>query len=101
MMAFEVILLPAAEVDLEEIRLQLEPFSLTAFERLVLAIQKRFRTLSIFPEAGRSCEDLAPNLRVIFVNGFAIFYRVSESKVTVARIVDGRRNLPEIWNETT
>jgi toxin ParE1/3/4 len=95
-----IILLPAAEADLAEIGRNYDDFSPTAFERLILAIQKRFKTLSQFPEVGRACEDLAPDLRVIFVKGFGIFYLVRESKIDVARIIDGRRNLLEIWQQT-
>jgi toxin ParE1/3/4 len=95
-----IILLPAAEADLAEISRNYEDFGSAAYDGLILAIRKRFKTLSQFPEVGRACEDLAPNLRAIFVKGFAIFYLVRESKIDVARIIDARRNLPEIWRET-
>lgn len=98
-MTHKVIILPSAENDLRSIGIRLDEYSLTAFDRLMQEIEKRFLTLSQFPEIGRSCEAFSQGLRVIFVKDHALFYRFTPSTVEIVRIVDGRRDLSTLWDE--
>jgi toxin ParE1/3/4 len=96
---FTIQILPSAEADLEDIAINMGSYSVTAFEKLVAALQRRFKVLSQFPEAGKSCDDLAKGVRVVFVKGHAVYHRLAGDSVEIVRIVDGRRDLTTVWNE--
>jgi plasmid stabilization system protein ParE len=92
-----VIILPSAEADLEDIRNTLGELSLTAFDRLLTALERRFQVLSQFPEAGKAVELPIAGLRVVFVNGYAAYHKPTEVSVQIIRIVDGRRDQSALW----
>jgi toxin ParE1/3/4 len=76
-------------------------YSVAAFEKLVEALQRRLKVLSQFPEAGKSCDDLAKGARVVFVKGHAVYHRLTSNRVEILRIIDGRRDLSAVWDEPT
>ena len=41
-------------------------------------------------------EDLAPGLRMAALGSYVIFFRVSDSKVRIERVLHGARNLPAV-----
>ncbi len=45
------------------------------------------------PLLGRTREEVMPSLRSLRVHPYAIFYRVTDDKVEIARILHERRNL--------
>jgi plasmid stabilization system protein ParE len=52
------------------------------------------QTLSHFPKAGRSTEELSPNTRKLVYQGYSIIYRISEAQIEI--LVIFRENLPKL-----
>jgi toxin ParE1/3/4 len=98
-MPTDVIILPSAQKDLEQIRTYLDDYSLTAFDRLLTEIEQRLITLSQFPEIGRVVAAPKASLRMIKIKKYALFYRVEANSVSIVKIVDGRRNPATLWDQ--
>jgi len=49
-----------------------------------------------FPLLGRAREELAPGLRSVAIERYVLFYRVSETAVTIVRILHGARDINRI-----
>jgi toxin ParE1/3/4 len=49
------------------------------------------------PYGGRARDELRPGLRSIAVNPHVIFYRVTDDVAEIVRVLDGRRDLDEIF----
>ena len=99
-MSLPVILAAQAKQDLRDIWRGLTAFgSLKRADNRMIGIRKKLRLLGQFPNAGRSCEELLPGLRSFPVSGFIIFYRIGSTQVEILRVVDGRRDLDEIFGD--
>jgi toxin ParE1/3/4 len=85
-----------AETDLAEILDYLDERSPAAAERLATAVDERCELLGQFPDMGRAREELAPGLRSIAVERYAVFYRVTATAVEVLRILHGSRDIEGI-----
>jgi toxin ParE1/3/4 len=60
----------------------------------LIRIEARIATLAEFSNRGAPREDLAPNLRtLIFERRYLIVYRVTDTLVTVLRVISGQREL--------
>jgi toxin ParE1/3/4 len=49
------------------------------------------------PHAGRSRDEIRPGLRSLAVTPYVVFYRVRGDVAELVRILDGRRDLDEIF----
>jgi toxin ParE1/3/4 len=99
-MSLPVILTVQAQQDLRDIWRGLAEFGgLKRADDRIVGIQKKLQLLGTFPSSGRSRDELLPGLRSFPVKEFVIFYRVGTTHLEVARVVDGRRNLDEIFCE--
>ena len=49
------------------------------------------------PLQGRVRDDLGPRLRSIAVGNYLIIYRPTAQGVEIARVVDGRRDVPALF----
>lgn len=60
-------------------------------------IEERIAGLSAFPDRGIPRDDLVKGLRTVsFERRLVIAYRVAGDVVTVLRVIDGTRNLPDL-----
>jgi len=85
--------LTAAERDLDAIFLYwAERTSLQAADRLVDAITERFWLLGEHPEAGRSCPDIAREVRCFPAGRYLIYYRKLRRGVEILHIFHGARD---------
>ncbi len=99
-MKYEVTLTAQAKQDLRDIwRGSVEFGKLKMADDRADAIRKKLGLLEQFPNSGRSRDEVLPDLRSLPVKRFVIFYRVGIGKVEIVRIVDGRRDLDEIFGE--
>lgn len=79
--------------------------NLDAAERFLVAAEETFQLLGRMPGIGKFCRFSNPQLsdiRQYPVRGFRnclIFYRVTESKVEVLRVLHGSRDLEAILDE--
>jgi toxin ParE1/3/4 len=63
-----------------------------AASAFVRKIQSRFAPLLVHPELGPRRDDLAPGLRVHFHQKYALYYRYTDSEVTIVRVLHGSRD---------
>ncbi len=87
---------PAKE-DLDEIWLHIAQDSLDAADRFVDYLTDRFPLLASSPRMGRTREDLAPGLRYHPVKNYVIYYRLQGSRIEIARVVRGTRDLKALF----
>ena len=50
------------------------------------------------PHAGRSRDELRPGMRSVPASPHVVFYRVIEDRAEVVRVLDGRRDIEDIFS---
>jgi toxin ParE1/3/4 len=55
--------------------------------------EQKFVNLSRFPSIGRDRSNLIKGLRSIVLGNYVVFYRIEADRVTIMRILDGRRDI--------
>lgn len=86
-----------AKADLDEIWLYIAQDNPDAADKYIRAIVSRFPTLASMPLMGRQREELSPRLRSFPVGRHVIFYRPLDNGVEIARVLDGARDLPALF----
>ena len=89
-----------ARSDLDEIWLHIANDNPDAADKYTLAIVSRFSTLASMPHMGHARPKLSPGLRSFVVGHHVIFYRLFDGGVEVARVLDGVRDLPPLFELT-
>lgn len=51
------------------------------------------------PMAGRPREDIAPSLRAVLVQPYAVLYRVTETAIEIVRVLHTRRDFATAFSE--
>ncbi len=69
-------------------------------DKIVREIGEMCRLLEDHPLAGRSRDEVQVGLRSIAVRPHVVFYRVNDDVAEIARVLDGRRDLDEIFAES-
>jgi toxin ParE1/3/4 len=90
---------PRAEEDLQEIWLYIAPENVEAADRMSDRIGSRIERLAEHPQMGTARPDIAPDMRILPVGNYLALYRILDTSVEVVRVVDGRRNLPELLDD--
>lgn len=93
------ILAPSAIVDLEAISDYFLAQNVEAGEQLFQKFNKRFQSLTRFPNLGKPYSNIHPEIRGLIEQNYIIFYRVSSQAIEIVRIVDARRNLLELFKQ--
>ena len=91
----EIIFSEKADQDLIRIYSYLADRDLRAAENVVRSIDRKLKNLAAFPFIGRERPHLAHGIRSLVVGNYLIFYRVQSSRISVARIIDGRMDIDE------
>jgi toxin ParE1/3/4 len=88
-----------ADIDLVSILVERAiAHSQRSAERLGAAIDKKCLHYARLPMTGIPCDDLAPGLRCFPVRPFLVFYRPTDDRIVVVRVVRGSRNIkPEMF----
>lgn len=86
-----------AKADLDEIWLYIAQDNPDAADKYIRAVVSRFPTLASMPLMGRQREELSPRLRSFPVGRHVIFYRPLDNGVEIARVLDGARDLPALF----
>jgi toxin ParE1/3/4 len=68
-------------------------------DRLLRQIAKIVITIEEFPSAGRSRDEIRAGLRSLAAGLHIIFYRLKQGRPEIVRVLDGRRDLDEIFSE--
>jgi toxin ParE1/3/4 len=61
-------------------------------------IREVIATIEAHPFAGRSRDNLRPGFRSLAANPHVVFYRVADGIPEIIRILDGRRDIDEIFS---
>jgi toxin ParE1/3/4 len=94
----ELFVTRAAEADLLEIWLYLFENSQQAADRVVDEIAGKYDLLCEFPLMGRRRAELGANYRSLPVGNYVIFYRVTDTKLEISRVLHGARDLTGIFS---
>ena len=86
-----------ARSDLDGIWLYIANDNPDAADKYIRAIVSRFPTLASMPLMGRERPELSPGLRSFVVGHHVIFYRLFSEGIEVARVLDGVRDLPPLF----
>jgi toxin ParE1/3/4 len=68
-------------------------------ERLLQDFDQKCVKLVQFPQMGKSYAAVRPLLRGIPLDGYIIFYEVTDDGITILRVVSGRQNLDTLFDE--
>jgi toxin ParE1/3/4 len=68
-------------------------------DKIVREIGEACRLLGDHPFAGRVRNEVRPGLRSIAAPPHVVFYRVNDDIAEIIRVLDGRRDLDEIFSE--
>src|SRR5205085_7979595 len=93
-----VVWAPRARADLIEIwRYFARVGSMEVADALLFDIERTAKRLLQYPLSGRARGEFAPGLRSVLVHPHAIFYRISEQGIEIARVLHQRRDLTVIF----
>ena len=83
----------SASQDLDRISEYFTSRSIEAGERLFQEFNRKCQNLVQFPNMGRSYGHIMPMLRGLPLDGYIIFYQVTEEAVTVLHVVNGSQDI--------
>ena len=83
-----------ARYDLIEIGNFIARDDTAAAAQFVSELEKRCLLLAARPFAGRARDELIPGLRSVPHGRYVIFYRPTEDRVQIVRVLHGARDLP-------
>ena len=96
-----VIWSPEAQTDLADIwNYYREAAGPQLADSRVRAIGEACLLLEEHPLAGRAREEIRPGLRSVLVTPHVVFYRVTNEIAQIVRILDGRRDIEDIFAES-
>jgi toxin ParE1/3/4 len=90
---------PSASQDLERISEYYMSRNIEAGERLFQEFNRKCQNLVQFPKMGRSYSHIAPLLRGLSLDGYIIFYEVTEEEVTILHVVSGSQDLEALFRQ--
>lgn len=99
-MKYDVIVLPTAVMDRDEIIQNLKLLSTQVARKYAQLFAQELRSLAEFPNRCPPAHEpglAARGYRFLVVRNYLVFYTVEGTTVTVHRILDGRRDLTEEW----
>ncbi len=73
------------------------PIGLDSSDRFLQGVTAKISWLTQFPSIGRRRDDLATGIRNLNYEKYLIFYRVNDEAVDILRVVQGSRNLEQIF----
>lgn len=88
-----------ASRDLNEIADYFESTNLEAGERFFDEFNSKCKQLVAFLNSGKSYADISPNLRGLSFKNYIIFYRVLDDSIEILRVLSGRRNFPDFFQD--
>lgn len=83
----------SASQDLDRISEYYTSRSIEAGERLFQEFSRKCQNLVQFPNMGRSYGHIMPLLRGLPLDGYIIFYQVTEESVTILHVVNGSQDI--------
>jgi toxin ParE1/3/4 len=93
------ILSPNALRDLNDISSYFAQQNIEAGERILALFTEKCTKLIGFPNMGKSYEFLRAGTRGIPLESYIIFYRFIETDIIILRVVSGRQNLVDLFDD--
>ena len=91
-----------ANNDIEQIWTYLaQNASVDRADRQIIKIVEACRLVSDWPRSGSPRDNIIPGMRSIAAEPYVIFYRVGDEAVQIVRVLDGRRDIEAVLNETS
>ena len=87
----------SASRDLNKITTYFASHNIDKGEQLLATFNKKCKQLIKFPKMGRSYEEIRPNLRGLPLNGYIVFYQITEDILEILRVVHGSRDLENLF----
>jgi toxin ParE1/3/4 len=89
-----------ASRDLSEIADYFESTNLEAGERFFREFNRKCQQLVAFTTIGKSYAEIRLDLRGLSFEGYIIFYRILDDGVEILRVLSGRRNFPDFFQDS-
>ena len=89
----------AASQDLDKISDHFLAQSIDAGDRFVTVFNQKCTHLARYPYIGKSYAHIRTGLRGLLLMNYIIFYRVIGDDVEILRVVNGYRNLQDVFPE--
>jgi toxin ParE1/3/4 len=91
---------PEAEADLTDIwSYYAEAAGRRAADTIIRAIGEACQMLEEHPLAGPTRDEIRPGLRSALASPYVVFYQVIGEAAQIVRILDGRRDVDEIFSD--
>jgi toxin ParE1/3/4 len=92
---------PSASQDLDRISEYYMSRRIEAGERLFQEFNRKCQNLVQFPNMGCSYGHIIPLLRGVPLDGYIIFYQVTEEAVTILHVVSGSQDIETLlWQDS-
>lgn len=88
-----IVLTDRAAEDLIDIWTRIAAESPASADRVLDAIEARWRQLARHPFSGMARDDIAPGIRHLVVGQSLTLYRVEDDVIRIVRVLHGRRTL--------
>lgn len=82
-----------ADEDLIAVWLHIAAEDPSAADRVLDAIERRWRTLGRYPYSGIARGDIAPGIRQLVAGQYLTLYRLAGGTVEIVRVLHGRRKI--------
>jgi toxin ParE1/3/4 len=89
----------SASQDLDQISEYYTSRSIDAGERLFKEFNRKCQNLVQFPNMGRSYSHILPMLRGLPLDGYIIFYQVTDEAVTILHVVSGSQDIETLLRQ--
>jgi len=70
-----------------------------AADKILREIARIVATIDDFPSAGRLRDEIRAGLRSLSAGSQIVFYRLRDARPEIVRVLDGRRDIDEIFSE--
>lgn len=94
-----VVISHLAKQDLDDIWFHIALENQHAASKVLDRLLKACQSLHTSPQRGQLCPEFRAGLRRLVVGKHLIFYQVSDSRVEVARVIHGARDLAQLFND--
>lgn len=88
-----------ATKDLNEIADYFKSTNIEAGERFFREFNHKCQQIVAFPNSGKSYAEIKAGLRGVSFQGYVIFYRILEDGIEILRVLNGRRNFPNFFED--
>lgn len=98
-MSRQLVFSRSAQRDLDETLLYIAKDKPGAAIRFVELLRTKCELLIDHPQLGEDCSELRPGMRRLRFQAYLIFYRMTEVKIEIVRVIHGARDWAGLFRE--